>query len=259
MANSQAELRALRIVERELGRKVELHDDRKRNALHDLRIGPRSAPEIAIECVLAADRREIEAWSIGAGKGPIRLNVESDWRVVHKPTARIKSLVENLEIILRIAESENYHGLIRVDWRLRRENREYYELLSRHKIEYLHRLRGKGSGVVTLGLPAIGGPVDTRGEALPGWVYEFLTHPDCGDVLRKLAKSGAAESHVFIYVSLSGVPWPVVSYLCSPTIEFLPEQPPTLPALVTGVWIVCGTNGLRWDGVRWKLFDPVVT
>jgi hypothetical protein len=52
---------ARRILQRELGRPVVLHDDGRRPGLYDLRVGDDAATEIAIECVGAVVSESIQS------------------------------------------------------------------------------------------------------------------------------------------------------------------------------------------------------
>lgn len=254
MGRRSVEVWAARLIERELKRPVLVHDDGTQPGLYDLRIGPSDAPEAAIECVGAVDRIRTEAWNIGPAKGPISLNVDGDWHVVLKPTARITRVRPLLEGLLQAMEDVGFDGFIPVDWHLRRKDSHQYDTLKSLGITSLHRIRIDGGGKVHLGMTGIGGWVDSTGQAVPSWVREFLLDPEREDVIAKLDRSGASECHVFIPVSFAGVPWDVESYLGS-AIESLPPKPPDLPTPVSRVWIVYGQTGLRWDGSEWLLFN----
>ena len=105
-------------------------------------------------------------------------------------------------------------------------------------------------------LESMGGVVDEEGHALGAWIGEFLRHPDRKDVLAKLARSGAAERHVFVPVAWGGAPSPVWSYLATELTRF-PDEPPLLPEPVTAVWVTSthSPHGIRWDGTQWYRFD----
>ena len=125
-------------------------------------------------------------------------------------------------------------------------------MLGRTAYRYL-RIR---TGRVHLGMPGIGGFVDSEGSALPGWLGEFLRDRARKDVLSKLRYSRAKECHAFVIVTLGGVPWFVESYLTG-ELDHLPNQAPDLPSPIASAWVVSlfGRRGLLWDGDSWKLFD----
>jgi hypothetical protein len=242
------------IVEREIQRPVVVYDDGSRPSMYDLRVGDADAPDIAIECTGAVDRIRTETWNIGPARGPLFFSLAGDWNVELKPCARVKPLLAQIESILRECEEQKLMGFFPVDWQLRRINLGLYSRLDALDINSIHCYRPDGTGKVDLGMTGIGGVVDTGGAELPTWISTFLQAPERADVLFKLRHSGARECHVFIPISFASVPWAVESYLGRP-IEMLPSSPPDLPDPATAVWITYGVNGIRWDGVAWRLFD----
>jgi hypothetical protein len=96
-----AERWAQLIIEKELNRRVVLHDDGSQPSMYDLRIGSVEAPDVAIECVRAVDSVGTETWTVGPAKGPLRLAVKGDWMITIARDARIRRLQERLGPILR--------------------------------------------------------------------------------------------------------------------------------------------------------------
>ena len=88
------------VIERELNRRVVVHDDGSQPSMYDLRIGTVEAPEVAIECVRAVDPVGTETWNVGPGKGPLHLAVKGDWRIIMARDARISTLRQRLEPFL---------------------------------------------------------------------------------------------------------------------------------------------------------------
>jgi hypothetical protein len=248
---------ARRILQRELGRPVVLHDDGRRPGLYDLRVGDETAPDIAIECVGAVDSARVETWNIGPAQGPLALNVAGDWDVVLRPNARVKEIKKGLEKALQDCELAHVTGFTPVDWWLERQNPRIYAVLEALRIDSIACFRESGTGQVHLGMTGTGGAVDPYGSAVPGWIEEFLNAPDPRDVIRKLELSGAVRRHVFVGVAFVGVPWPVESYLGTRT-DHAPTGSPALPSCVDAVWIRHGRRGLHWDGSSWRLFDAIV-
>jgi hypothetical protein len=248
---------ARRILQRELGRIVTLNDDGSAPGMYDLRVGDGSSPEVAIECVGAVDPVRTETWNIGPAQGPVTLQLRGDWCVTLQPHARIKALRQRLESVLRTCEVAGIDTFTPVDAFLEVRDRRLYSLLQSLHIHSVHCLSVEGTGTVHLGMTGFGGAVDTRGQAVPDWISEFLRDPARADVIRKLKASAAQRCHAFVIVSFGGVPWPVESYLGTDT-DHLPVDAPDLPVPVDEVWIMYGRNGLRWDGQRWQFFNALV-
>ena len=251
---------ARRIVEKELGRSVVLHDDNSRPSMYDLRIGPADAPELAVECVRAIDPTREETLSVGLAQGPLELALRGDWVIMHEPSARIKAIKKRLEPLLRELEDRGL-STFSVDRGLRGRDTSLFEELESLDVVYGSCFSLPGTGKVILQMTGTGGVGDSQGTAVPGWVGQFLRHPDREDVIQKLRRSGAAERHAFIIVYPGGTPFPVEYYFnFTKELDPLPTEAPNLPQPVTGVWIVSvlgqkGQKGLRWNGSAWRLFE----
>jgi hypothetical protein len=243
------------IIERELHRSVVVHDDNSEDSMYDLRIGPTSAPEIAIECTAAVDPQLTETWNEGPAKGPLHLRVPGDWYVVIKHDARIKQLKMHLEMLLQDIQKLGIYQL-NID-----HVRCYFELELLTRIEALgiisaHCYAREGTGKVYLSLLGIGGAVDTYGTSVPQWIKLFLEDKRRSDVIFKLASSGAECCHVFIFASFGGVPWAVESYLTG-ELHCMPKESPNLPEPISEVWLLSTlcSKGVRWNGATWLQFE----
>ncbi|MFL5385638.1 MAG: hypothetical protein ACJ8GN_24235 [Longimicrobiaceae bacterium] len=259
---SKIEEWAKQIIARELNREVEVHDDGTQPGMYDLRVGPVTAPQIAIECVGAVDPIRTETWNIGPARGPLWLKVAGDWHVEVKPNASIKAISRRLEASLLYCEEQGLLGFLPVDWLLERHQKPLFAELSSLGIKSIHCFRPSGRGEVHLGMTGMSGAVDTHGTGLPNWIAEFLRAPERSDVFLKLGRSGAQECHVFVPVSFGGAGWAVESYLerlgrVGREIESVPSVAPDLPPPVNAVWITNSANGLRWNGLCWRLFSSV--
>jgi hypothetical protein len=248
------ETRAQRIIQRELQRRVELHDTGRESGMYDLRIGDAAAPEVAIECVGAVDPIRTETWNIGPARGPLSLALSGDWHVAIRPDARVKGIRARIEGLLQKCEEQQLTDFLPFDSRPKRMDPSLFSEFTALGIASISCFRAGGYGQVHLGMTGIGGAVDTQGTEVPRWISQFLRAPEREDVLLKLNRSGAAECHVYVPVSFGGVPWAVESYL-GRRFEALPSSAPDLPAPVTAVWLAYGFNGLRWDGTEWLPFD----
>lgn len=244
---------ARRIVEKQLGRPVSINDDGSARGMYDLRVGQADAPELAIECVGAVDPTFTETWNVGPARGPLALACAGDWTVEIAATARVKTVRERLERLLKELEDRGIHN-VNVDFWLKRDAPTLFDELESLGITHALCYRILGTGKVHLSMPGRGGAVDDKGSQVAQWLGDFLRDPARSDVLSKLQRSGAKHRHAFVIVSLYGVPWPVESYLMG-ELEYLPIQAPHLPHPVTGAWVISGfgQRGLYWDNSTWQV------
>ena len=249
---------ALRVLERELGRPVVLHDDGSKAGMYDLRVGSVAAPEIAIECIGAVDAVRTETWNVGPAQGPMSCDVGGDWHVKLEPQARVKAVRAAIGGILRECASLGHLEFTPVAGFLRARSPGLYEALKALHIASIHCFRPEGTGLVHLGMTGTGGFVDQEGRAVPSWIGKFLRAPGHANVLSKLGASGAAECHVFVIVSFCGAPWAVESYL-GDSGEAVPTAAPDLPTPVDAVWIAHGKKGVLWRHGEWRLFDSAAS
>jgi hypothetical protein len=244
-----------RIIEKELNRRVVVHDDGSKPGMYDLRIGDAEAPDVAIECVRAVDPVRAETWSVGPGRGSFHLTeVNGDWMINIRSDARINKIKQRIGPLLQDLEER---GIRRVSvWRPSEgyEDRTFEELKSLG-VRYAAYLNMPETGKVHWTMEGNGGFVDTEGSVLPEWIGTFLRDPEREDVLSKLRRTDAQERWVFVPIVFGGAPWSVESYLTD-EFEHLPATSPNLPPPVTGVWVTStfGTHGVRWDGAGWHLF-----
>ena len=244
---------ARRIVQNVLGRAVVINDDGSAPGMYDLRIGPRDAPEVAIECVGAVDPTFTETWNVGPAKGPFTLAISGDWIVEIAVTARVGVVKRDVELLLKELEARGICNL-KVDYRLKRGDASLFDKLESLGITHTSCYNLQGSGQVHLGMPGSGGPVDEKGRAVPEWLGDFIRHPAREDVLSKLERSEAQERHAFIITTFGGTPWNVASYLNS-GLDHVPSHAPDLPPSVTAAWITPddGRRGLYWNGRIWRV------
>ena len=222
--------------------------------MHDLRIGAAEAPDVAIECVGAVDAVGTETWNVGPGRGPLHLTVKGDWMITLARDARIRTIRQRIEPILRDLEERN-DLRVSVGHLFKRHDYGPLHELESLGIQYASCISMPGTGRVYMTMEGSGGVVDSAGSALPRWIEDFLRDPEREDVLFKLRRTDAQERWVFVPVALSGAPWSVESYLTG-EFECLPATEPNLPSPVTGIWVTStfGKHGVRWDSAGWRLF-----
>jgi hypothetical protein len=246
---------AQQIIEKELNRRVVVHDDGSQPSMYDLRIGAVEAPEVAIECIRAVDSVGTETWNVGPVKGPLHLTgVKGDWMITISRDANIRTIRRNIESFLRDLEKRDVRrvseGIL-----FKRPDDLLLQKLESLGIQNASCVRMPGTGQVHWTMEGSGGAIDSEGSALPQWIEEFLRDSKRADVLRKLRHTGAQERWVFVPVALGGAPFSVESYLMG-EFESLPATGPNLPSPVTGIWVASthGTHGVRWDSAGWRLF-----
>jgi hypothetical protein len=72
---------ARRVVERELGQAVEVHDDGSTSGMFDLRVGAAGSEQLAIEVTGAVDPDWTETWSVGQQQPTEIPGVDGRWLV----------------------------------------------------------------------------------------------------------------------------------------------------------------------------------
>src|SRR5688572_27892986 len=163
MSNGIVERWARRLVEEELEQTVELNDDQSAPSMYDLRVGPKLAPVLAVECVGAVDEVRVETWNVGPAKGPWFLPLEGDWTVCLLRTARITELRHRLGGILRLCEELGIGASLHVDWILKRTHPDLFAEFEDLGIDWAGCYRRQGQGKVSFTMEGIGGWVDTEG------------------------------------------------------------------------------------------------
>jgi len=243
---------AQKILCRELGCSVELHDDGSQPGMYDLRVGEIDAPKIAVECVGAVDQTATETWNVGQARGPILINSKTDWLVSIIRGARIKDISHRIGEILQNCEYRNLVDYIPVDWSLKRFDADLFESFSKLGVTSFHGFRPDGQGKVYLSMDGGGGLINSSGDGIAEWVAEFLNSEDRRDVRQKLSKSNAAEKHVFVPIVPGGAPWEVESYFLSSMCGKL--SVPELPNPVDSIWLISNGKGLVWRHNGWNVF-----
>ena len=251
---------ARRIVESHLGCEVYAHDDGTEPSMYDLRVGPHAAPELAIEVSAAVDEKRTQTWNTGPARGAWSIDVPGDWMLTLAPEAHIKTLRRALPEFLRdlrAAGVTSYAQFEMIQWR----HPMLYSRATAMGIAEADQYEPNGIGTIHFTMEGAGGPVDSDGFALPGWIGDFLRDDRRSDVLRKLGNASAPLREVFVPVTMDGAPWSVVSYLTDISSKSfrVPPTPPDLPTSVTGVWVVSTMSfgdpvGVRWSGMTWEIF-----
>lgn len=228
--------------------------------MHDLRVGPRSAPAIAIEVTGAIDELSTQTWNTGPGRGSWSIPVPGNWMLTLAPGANIKGLRRTLPLLLedlRTAGVTTHAEFEMIQWR----HPMLYERARAMGVAQADQYEPYGTGMIHFTMAGTGGAVDSDGLALPGWIGEFLCDDRRSDVLLKLAKANAPQREVFVPVTMDGAPWSVVSYLTDISSKMfrVPPSTPDLPPPVTGVWVASTMSfgeslGVRWNGETWEAF-----
>jgi hypothetical protein len=248
------------VLERALGVPVEQHDDGSEPSMHDLDIVYPDRAVAALEITAAADSDSIELWrAMNDGERWCEENLEGGWSITVDPAARGKLLREHLPEFLR--------GLEGAGVREFRRGYGHPEELERAaaRLKVVSAFQGgtefPGSIYPMIELPPerSGGFVGETGDPLACWLGEFLHDVRRADVRRKLARSGATETHAFVVaLGFSPAPFGVTDLL----IRDDPPPPridPSLPDEIGEVWAASSwTAGrvFRWsERCGWQTFD----
>ena len=240
---------------------VAQHDEGSKPGMHDLDVLYPDRPAAAVEVTAAADGESIALWKLMNGRSE-RWQVNElagGWRVSVMPAARAKRLRKELPTLLLRLEQTGIRELHVGEGGAGLVEETAYELgvvkASQGGTEF------PGSIYISLDLPPerTGGWVADTGNALAEWLGTFLGEPRQEDVRRKLARSGAAETHAFVLVpALSLAPFTVIDLLIRDDAP-LPMIDPRLPIEVTDVWAVSSWSsgvGFRWSQTGgWWRFD----
>jgi hypothetical protein len=240
-----------------LGVPVQQHDDGSEARMHDLSILYADRAPGAVEVTAAGDPEMIEFWSLAEAVRWREPRLAGGWAVHVLPTARRKRLRTELpELLLSFEQA----GIRRFRPGLGGPSEE----LARG-LEVTDAFQGgtefPGSIYVYPELPPhrASGFVPTNGDALAEWLSEFLRSPAREDVRRKLALSGAAETHAFVIVPglVADAPFAVLDLVMGDDSP-LPEIDPVCPDEITDVWVATGAPAgtcFRWSqSLGWLRF-----
>jgi hypothetical protein len=230
--------------------------------MYDLDVLHRDRPYATCEITSAVDSEFTEFWHLlhNSGQRWIDKRLSGGWIVDVPPSARVRRLLRELPGLLEQLEARGIRqfgaGADPPD--LQRSAAEL-----RVKQATQGETNHPGSIYVNPELPLerTGGYAGGSGDALSEWVAGFLRAPKREDVRKKLAASGAAETHAFILVApWSDVPFGVMDLLIRDDAP-LPVAPPALPEAIGQVWVASGWSagvGFRWsDDGGWKRFDKL--
>lgn len=242
--------------------RVDQHDDGSLPGMYDLDISHRDQPRAAVEVTAAADQESIEIWNLMNGGGRwCEEGLVGGWMVELHPQARAKRLRRELPDLLRSLELQSVTEVPRPTWHvLRRLERTLAEDLG-----VVSARQGgtdfPGSIYVTLHQPLdqMAGFVSESGEPLVEWLGTFLRGERQGDVLDKLARSGATERHAFVLLpGFTTAPF-VVQDLLMRDDGPVPSSDPDLPDAVTHVWAASTWSTgdvFHWDpNGKWRRFS----
>jgi hypothetical protein len=229
--------------------------------MFDLRVGSADRPSHAIEVTAAIDELFTKTWNTGPAKGPMSPGIPDDWMIEIRPGTDIKRLHRDLPRVLVAIAALGAKQVV-VDVMLKHGSPELFRQLDGLGVAHVHRTPSLEPGKIHFTMPGQGGAIDSNGAHLPEWIEKFLRDARRADVLRKLGATPARHREVFVWVTLTGAPWSVVSYLTDLTrTEFsLPTRVPDLPNPLTGVWLAATLRfgdpiGVYWNGTEWQAFN----
>lgn len=242
---------------------VDQHDDNSEASMYDLAITYPGGAIGAVEVTAAADRQQLELWKLvgGQGKRWIEPGRAGGWIVRILPSTRAKSLLRQLPDLLRILERAGLH-----DVRGNKASTDQSSALAgRLGIVQTSQVTTDYPGSIYVMPPErlsqMGGYSPITGDPLAQWLSEWVPDPSRTDNLRKLARSGVPERHLFVLVpGFNLAPFAVNDLLMAPNAP-LPTMPPALPSEITHVWTVStwsSGDGLRWSPeTGWARFTKI--
>jgi hypothetical protein len=232
------------------GSTVKQHDDGSEPGMYDLTITYPDGGIGAIEVTAAADAQQLELWKLIKRRGRpwIEPSLAGGWLVQIQPSARANLLKKLPDLLSRLE---------RVGQRFVR-GRNGADQLSTLAGE-LRIIEARQSPTDRPGsiyimppqrLEQMGGSSPVNGDRLFAWLSTWIPDPSRTDNLRKLARSGAADRHLFVLVpGFNEAPFAVNDLLITPNMP-LPTIPPVLPPEITHVWTASTWDS--GDGFRWS-------
>jgi hypothetical protein len=217
---------------------VDQHDDNSEAGMYDLTITYPDGTIGAVEVTAAADSQQLELWKLAGGRGNrwIEPAIAGGWIVRIPPSTRAKTLLRQLPGLLRDLERAGLHD-IRGDKTSTDQPSALAGQLS--IIQAFQVTTGYPGSIYVMPperLAQMGGCSPVTGDPLASWLSEWIPDPSRADNLRKLARSGAPERHLFVLVpGFNPAPFAVNDLLTAPGAP-LPTIPPTLPTQITHAW-----------------------
>jgi len=231
---------------------VEQHDDNSEAGMYDLTITYPDGAIGAVEVTAAADRQQLELWKLAGGRGKrwIEPGLTGGWIVRILPSTRARNLLQQLPDLLRSLERDGLH-----DVRGNKASADQSSVLAGQLsiIQAVQVTTDHPGSIYVMPperLSQMGGYSPITGDPLARWLSEWIPDPSRADNLRKLARSGASERHLFVLLpGFNPAPFAVNDLLIAPNAP-LPTIAPTLPAEITHVWTM--STWSSGDGFRWS-------
>ena len=253
---------ARRCISLALGAEVTLHDDGTAAGMFDLEIIYADGRRGAVEVTAAADPESIELWNlINDGARWIEPNIKGGWAVVLYPYARAKRIKRELPGLLMEFEQVGIRRVRDTSWR-RGPPEERIAALGISDV-FQSETAFRGSIYPTIELPdeKSGGGVADTGDALAGWIGDWVARPSQEHNLVKLRLADTPERHIFVILpSFADAPFSVTDLLMR-DLAPLPTIKPNLPHPLTHVWCVStwsSGSGMRWSPDEgWQRFDKL--
>jgi hypothetical protein len=231
---------------------VDQHDDNSEASMYDLTITYPDGAVAAVEVTAAADRQQLELWKLVGGRGKrwIEPGLVGGWIVRILPSTRAKNLLRQLPDLLRGLERDGIHD-VRGD---KASADQSSVLAGQLRIIQAFQVATDYPGSIYVmppeSLSQMGGYSPVTGDPLAQWLSEWISDPSRGDNLRKLARSGASERHLFVLApGFNPAPFGVNDLLIAPDSP-LPTIQPALPAEITHLWTM--STWSSGDGFRWS-------
>jgi hypothetical protein len=251
------------VIQATLGLPVELNDTGKTPSAWDFTIDPHGEPQAleVVRCVDARSRKNGAAAERHTGEG-IRIDgLHRRWTVqINDERHPIYGLLaQQLRRPLLAAEAAGLSTVQSRDWSSfhKPQIQPIAAALGQLRVEQAYAVDARtpeDEGLVSLA-NAFGFSIPPGTE--PGLLEleNFLHSPAVADVRSKVASSGLARRHAFVWVEMTGAPssWRLFGHAD----EYeLPVRRPRLPEEITDVWWLSGARGWRWSPEGWSELQP---
>jgi hypothetical protein len=254
---------ARQLIERTLGMTVRQHDDGSKPGMYDLDIISENTVIGAVEVTAAVEAEATAYWrAADHGEPWSDARIAGAWTVHTSPRASVRELRRRLpDLLVKFQDAGIQSYDAPEEWDRRPPDTDAAAL------GVTSALHGPTDfpGRIYLMPPSDSKPIATfaaeTGNPLIDWAVGWLRQPSQADNLRKLDAAAPAQRHLFLILPpLTVAPDEAVMVLLSGSDRpALPNEPPTLPAPITHLWIASGWNvpfGIRWDpDCGWSLFS----
>ncbi|WP_460716149.1 hypothetical protein [Nocardioides dilutus] len=240
---------AYAVVESILGARVEHHDRGGRQAVVDafLHLSDRRCGALEVTSVRSADRL-----SLDSALAKIRHRLPAvgrwTWYITIPPGVKLRDVESRYGVAQRWFEQQGMRSSV-----LQRHREAPDEVI------WLRKAKVRMHASVESDLPprvfvlaaGDGGFADETLDTLRDSLADIFASPSIQSRLRKLLAVDADERHMFIWITIGGLPFPLLDGIGRG--DALPSAPPPVPAALDGLWLGTefGRRVIVWRDNEW--------